>query len=210
MKRVQVKICGITIMEQATAIAAQNVDALGFILYKKSPRYIKPDKIRSIISVLPPFVKTVGVFVNESLENLIEIMLQSGLDLAQLSGDESPEYCRQLTEKRINWIRSFRIRDSADLEQTTLFQNNFILLDAWSDEAFGGTGKTFDWDMIDKLPNRFEIILAGGINIENVANAIETIQPYGIDISSGVEEAPGIKSIEMVKALMKRIQMSEG
>ncbi len=210
MKRVRVKICGITLIEQATAIAALNVDALGFILYKNSPRYIKPAKIRPIISALPPFVKTVGVFVNESIDNLIKIMLLSGLDLAQLSGDESPDYCRQLTEKSINWIRSFRIRDSADLEQTALFQTNFILLDAWSDDAFGGTGKTFDWEMIDKLPNRFEIILAGGINIDNVTNAIKTVQPYGIDISSGVEEAPGIKSIEMVKALLEQIQLSEG
>ena len=210
MKRVRVKICGITIPEQATAIAALNIDALGFILYKESPRYIKPDKIRSIINILPPFVKTVGVFVNESLENLRKIMLETGLDLAQLSGDESSNYCRQLSELGINWIRAFRIRNSADLEQTSHFQTNFVLLDAWSDDAFGGTGKTFSWDLIDKLPNRFEIILAGGITIDNVANAIKTVQPYGIDISSGVEESPGIKSIEMVKTLLKQIKMSEG
>ncbi len=97
MKRVRVKICGITLIEQAIEIAALNIDALGFILYKKSPRYIKPDKIRPIISALPPFVKTVGVFVNESIENLTKIMQQSGLDLAQLSGDESPDYCHQLS-----------------------------------------------------------------------------------------------------------------
>jgi len=210
MKRVRVKICGITHIEQAKTIAALNVDALGFILYKKSPRSVTEEKIRSIISALPPFVKTVGVFVNEPLENLHDIMLRTGLDLAQLSGDESPAYCQQLTEKRINWIRSFRIKDLADLEETALFQANFILLDAWSDSAFGGTGKTFDWAIIDKLPQRFEIILAGGININNVEKAIKTVRPYGIDISSSVEEAPGIKSIEMVKALLKRIEMSEG
>ena len=209
MKRVRVKICGITIKEQALAIAALNVDALGFILYQKSPRYIKPNKIRSIINVLPPFVKTVGVFVNESIADLTEIMLQSGLDLAQLSGDESPDYCRQLTENGISWIRSFRIRDPADLDQTALFPANYILLDAWSDKDFGGTGKTFDWHIIDQLPDRYEIILAGGINIENVEKAIKSVQPYGIDVSSGVEESPGVKSIEKVKALLKRIRMSE-
>ncbi|MBT3225938.1 MAG: phosphoribosylanthranilate isomerase [Deltaproteobacteria bacterium] len=209
MKRVRVKICGITIKEQALAIAALNVDALGFILYQKSPRYIKPNKIRSIINVLPPFVKTVGVFVNESIADLTEIMLQSGLDLAQLSGDESPDYCRQLTENGISWIRSFRIRDPADLDQTALFPANYILLDAWSDKDFGGTGKTFDWHIIDQLPDRYEIILAGGINLENVEKAIKSVQPYGIDVSSGVEESPGVKSIEKVKALLKRIRMSE-
>ena len=209
MKRVRVKICGITIKEQALAIAALNVDALGFILYQKSPRYIKPNKIRSIINVLPPFVKTVGVFVNESIADLTEIMLQSGLDLAQLSGDESPDYCRQLTENGISWIRSFRIRDPADLDQTALFPANYILLYAWSDKDFGGTGKTFDWHIIDQLPDRYEIILAGGINLENVEKAIKSVQPYGIDVSSGVEESPGVKSIEKVKALLKRIRMSE-
>ena len=209
MKRVRVKICGITIKEQALAIAALNVDALGFILYQKSPRYIKPNKIRSIINVLPPFVKTVGVFVNESIADLTEIMLQSGLDLAQLSGDESPDYCRQLPENGISWIRSFRIRDPADLDQTALFPANYILLDAWSDKDFGGTGKTFDWHIIDQLPDRYEIILAGGINLENVEKAIKSVQPYGIDVSSGVEESPGVKSIEKVKALLKRIRMSE-
>jgi len=154
-------------------------------------------------------VKTVGVFVNESIADLTEIMLQSGLDLAQLSGDESPDYCRQLTENGISWIRSFRIRDPADLDQTALFPANYILLDAWSDKDFGGTGKTFDWHIIDQLPDRYEIILAGGINLENVEKAIKSVQPYGIDVSSGVEESPGVKSIEKVKALLKRIRMSE-
>jgi phosphoribosylanthranilate isomerase len=210
MKRVRVKICGITDIEQAKTIAALNVDALGFILYKKSPRYVTAEKTRSIIHALPPFVKTVGVFVNEPLENLNEIMVQTGLDLAQLSGDESPAYCQQLNEKRINWIRSFRIKDSADLEETALFQANFILLDAWSDSAFGGTGKTFEWAILDTLPPHFQVILAGGININNVEKAIKTVRPYGIDISSSVEEAPGIKSIKKVKALLKRIELLEG
>ncbi|NQU63694.1 MAG: phosphoribosylanthranilate isomerase [SAR324 cluster bacterium] len=209
MKRVRVKICGITLKSEALAIAALNVDALGFILYPKSPRYIAPDKIRSIVNVLPPFTKTVGVFVNEPIEKLSDIMLRSRLDLAQLSGDESPEYCQQLNNNGVNWIRSFRIRAPADLDQIHLFSTGYILLDAWSDMAYGGTGRTFDWNIIQQLPSRFETILAGGINIDNVEKAIKDVQPYGLDISSGVEEAPGIKSLEMLMALLNRIQWSE-
>lgn len=209
MNRIRVKICGITNKKQALAISALNVDALGFILYPLSPRYISPENVRSIVHVLPPFTKTVGVFVNEPAANLKAVMLQSGLDLAQLSGDESPDYCRQLTNNGVAWIRSFRIRSPADLEQISLFSNDYILLDTWSDKVFGGTGKAFDWNFIQQLPDRFKIILAGGINIDNAEKAIKDIQPYGLDISSGVEEAPGIKSVEMVKTLLSRIRMSE-
>jgi len=206
MKRVKVKICGITSREQALAIAALDVDALGFVLYQKSPRYIAPEKIQSIVQGLPPFTKSVGVFVNEPLENLIAVMQKSGLDVAQLSGDESVDYCQRLTQNNVSWLRSFRIREPSDIDPIGLFPARYILLDAWSDNAYGGTGKTFDWNLVHRLSGQFEIILAGGINAENAEMAIRKVQPYGLDISSGVEDAPGIKSLDRVKILLDRIR----
>lgn len=205
MKRIHIKICGITQIKQATAISQLGVDALGFILYPGSPRYIPPLQIRGIINTLPPFLKTVGVFVNEPVDSMVDIMQQSGLDLAQLSGDESVTTCQQLTEKGINWIPTIRIRGAKDLDAVDFYPGRHILLDAWSKDAYGGTGKAFDWQTLDRVQDRSKIILAGGINAENVQNAIKTVRPYGLDVSSGVEESPGVKSLDKIKALLENI-----
>ena len=204
----RVKICGITQIEQAVAISQMRVDALGFILYPKSPRYIAPDKIKPIINALPPFTKTVGVFVNEPAEVIENIMKVAGLDVAQLSGDEPPETFQELTVKGVNWIKTVRIRKEEDLQQLSQSQysNHYLLLDAWSKEAYGGTGKTLDWDRLNLLQDRSRIILAGGLNAENIATAIRKVRPYGVDLSSGVEISPGIKSISKVKALLDSIE----
>ncbi|MBU2511844.1 phosphoribosylanthranilate isomerase [bacterium] len=209
MHRTKVKICGITSKEQAIEISRLGADAIGFILYPPSPRYIEPEKVKQIICAIPPFVKTVGVFVNENPEKLISIKHSTGLDLIQLSGDETADYTRDLEENSIPIIKAFRIKNKSDLKNLEFFPATTFLLDAWSDKEYGGTGKTFDWRLLAEIKQKYEIILAGGLNPENIKQAIHSVQPYGVDISSGVEEKPGIKSIEKLKLLFERIKEAD-
>lgn len=205
MQKPKIKICGLTKKDQALEIAYLGVDALGFIFYPKSPRYINPDDARKIIQVLPPFVKTVGVFVDEPFDQIIKIVRQSSIDLVQLHGAETPEYCRHLSKARIPWIKAFRVKDSFDAEILKKYPAKHFLLDAWSDDAYGGTGKTIDWEKIKPLFQEYHLILAGGLNPDNVATAINTTHPHGIDVSSGVEHKPGDKSILKVKSLLQNL-----
>jgi phosphoribosylanthranilate isomerase len=205
MIRPKIKICGITQKEQGIAIAELGADALGFILYPKSPRYLTPDGIKQIVEQLPPFTKTVGVFVNESIEDVASIILKTGLDLAQLSGEESPDFCTALSQAGISWIKSFRVKKSFDFKELHAFPNRYFLLDAWSADEYGGTGTVFDWGLLNKVALDCKIILAGGINSENVERAIRQTNPYAIDISSGVEERPGIKSLAKVENLINQV-----
>ena len=205
MTRPKLKICGITSTSQAVEIASMEVNALGFILYPKSPRYITPAKVKEILQNLPPYTKTVGVFVDESHEKISDIYRMTGLDLVQLSGDESPEYCRRVGEMGISWVKSFRIKDTMDEDELVRYASDCVQLDAWSADEYGGTGKSFDWDLIQNLKKQYKIILAGGINPDNVQNAIQTLQPYAIDVSSGVEYAPGNKSLDKIELLITRM-----
>ncbi|MCP4296549.1 MAG: phosphoribosylanthranilate isomerase [Proteobacteria bacterium] len=206
MSAVKLKVCGITRLDQALEISSLGVDALGFVLYPPSPRYIQPQLIKNIISELPPLLKTVGVFVDEKIEHIKSILDLTGLDLAQLHGDESPEYCRDLTNMGVSWIKAFRIKTKIDFSILEQYRSQSFLLDAWSEAEYGGTGKTFNWDLARPAAKRYDILLAGGITPENVTLAIQQIQPYGIDVSSGVESAPGIKSISKIKTLINNIE----
>lgn len=206
MRRVKVKICGITLKEQALEIASLAVDAMGFVLYPASPRYVNPETVGDILKELPPFLKTVGVFVDEVLEKLVEITRKTGLDLVQLNGNESPKYCNLLTLQGISWIKVFRIKDSLDEHAWSIYPSRYFLLDAWSVKDYGGTGKTFSWDLAAEASKNYQIILAGGINSDNIENAISQVKPYGIDVSSGVETAPGIKSIKKINQLLANIK----
>jgi phosphoribosylanthranilate isomerase len=200
-----VKICGITLLDQAVEISSLGVDALGFISYPPSPRYIEPTKIKEIISQIPSLVKTIGVFVDEELVKIKEIVEKTRLDLVQLHGDESPEYCQTLTTLKIPWIKAFRVRKQLNLELLNRYKSRNFLLDTWSAEEYGGSGKVFDWSLAQPAAERFNIILAGGINHENVTDAIQQVKPYALDISSGVESEPGIKSMDKVRTLLRKI-----
>jgi phosphoribosylanthranilate isomerase len=202
----KIKICGITKKDQALEIAHLGIDALGFIFYPKSPRYIDPDDARKIIQVLPPFVKTIGVFVDEPFDQIIKSVRQSSIDLVQLHGSETPEYCHHLSKARVPWIKAFRVKDSFDPEILKKYPGKHFLLDAWSDDAYGGTGKTIDWEKIKPLFQENNLILAGGLNPENVVTAVNTTHPHGIDVSSGVENKPGDKSMTKIKALLQNLQ----
>ena len=205
----KIKICGITSLTQALEISRLGIDALGFVQVPPSPRYMTGEKIQEIIPHLPPFVQTVGVFEDLPLKVLIERMRVTGLDRAQLHGSESPEYIHELTAAGIRSIKAFRIKKDSDFAAINRYPGNFLLVDAWQPGASGGTGKTFDWSLFSHLDDRFQIILAGGITPENVADAILQVKPYGIDLSSGVETSPGTKSIPRIKELLQHIRQTQ-
>lgn len=207
MTQIQVKICGITQQEQAIEISKLGVDALGFILYPPSKRYIDPDQILSITKSIPPYTKTVGVVVNESLDNLSDLYQKSGLDIMQLHGNESPEYCKEATDRNIRWIKAFRVKEDFDFQILKIFPEKSFLLDAWDEAEYGGTGKTLQWDQLISICQNYQIILAGGITPENVNTAISSCNPAGIDLSSGVEIEPGNKSLEKIKTLLKNMNL---
>jgi len=203
---VAIKICGLTDKKQALEISKLGVNAIGFILYPPSPRFIELDLLQSITAELPPFVKGVGVFVNKPLDDLITLFNQSGLDLAQLHGEESPEYCQELGKQGVPWIKTIHLKSMEDLKKIEEYPGNSFLLDAWSSTEYGGTGKTIDWSLAREAALMANIILAGGITPFNVQEAIKEVKPYGVDVSSGVEVSPGIKSIEKVTNLLSQIK----
>lgn len=192
----KVKICGITNLEDALFAAEAGADALGFNFYAKSPRFIVPDRAREIVLRLPPFVAKVGVFVNEELDRVKEIMAYCSLDCAQLHGDETPEQVAALAPRA---IKAVRVRSAADIERLAQYQAIAYLLDTYHPTKHGGTGEAFDWELAVEARSHGPIILAGGLTPDNVADAIERVHPYAVDVSSGVEAAPGIKDHQKVR-----------
>ena len=205
MNNVAVKICGITNYEDAAMAVDLGATALGFI-FANSPRQITPQKARDIIHIIPPFVKTVGVFVNEGPAEIREIMHYCGLDLVQLHGDESPDLCHALMPST---IKALRIKDVSSIQSSLAYQGKVraLLLDTYAKDKAGGTGLTFDWRLAIKIKELgIPIILAGGLGPSNVDSAIRTVEPYAVDVNSGVEECPGKKSPMLMKDLMKRVR----
>jgi len=198
---VRVKICGITRVEDALHAVGAGADALGFVFYGRSPRYISPEHAKEIISVLPPFVQTVGLFVNAEAGFVNDIADRCGLDMIQLHGDEPPEFC-ELVRHRV--IKAFRVRDMKSLDSVRDYRVAGILLDAYSPHAYGGTGLTFDWDFARSASVHGPIILAGGLTPDNVREAVNKVAPYAVDVSSGVESAPGKKDPQKVSDFIRR------
>ena len=182
---VRVKICGITCLEDAVAAVRLGADALGFV-FAQSPRRVAPERAREIIRALPALVQTVGVFVDAPLEEMAEVRVYCGLDILQLHGDESPETVARLDGRVIKALRV----TGGEHSLGNRFPSATLLLDAYSEQARGGTGKTFDWTLARDIAGRRPIILAGGLTPENVAEAIEIVRPYAVDVSSGVEREP--------------------
>jgi len=201
----KVKICGITEKEDALTAVKLGADALGFI-FAPSPRQISMEKARRIINAIPPFVKTVGVFVNEEVAAIREHINYCGLDLVQLHGDESPEFCRALMPYS---VKAFRIKDDSGLQMCAGYQEKVraLLLDTYTKDKVGGTGKTFDWQLALKIKEAgIPVILSGGLGPSNIGAAINTVRPYAVDVNSGVEERPGKKSYRMMKTLMEKVE----
>ncbi|MEI8011787.1 MAG: phosphoribosylanthranilate isomerase [Candidatus Omnitrophota bacterium] len=190
---VKVKICGITEKDDAFKAIKFGADALGFVFTKKSPRYVSPSRARNIISILPPFVTTVGVFVNERQGAVNDIISFTGLNAIQLHGDEDPQYVRRLKRSNCAVIKAFRVNAGFDFNIISQYDVNGILFDAYQEDAFGGTGKTFKWELLQQADIKRPYILSGGLNQENILEAVNILKPYAVDVSSGVEAEPGKK-----------------
>jgi len=201
---IQIKICGITNVEDGLAAAAAGVDALGFVFHPASPRYVTPGRAKEIIGTLPPAVCTVGVFVNLAAAEVLQIAEICGLDFIQLHGAETQEYWRHLPREKV--IKALSVRSEGELAAMADYPARAFLVDAHDPVRFGGTGKTCDWNLARKAAARHPIILAGGLNGENIHSALEAVRPLAVDISSGVEAAPGKKDHEKIRSVIASVQ----
>jgi phosphoribosylanthranilate isomerase len=199
----EIKICGITNLEDATNACTYGADALGFIFYKKSPRYITPEAAKHITVTLPRDIARVGVFVNHDIQAVKDIYEYCGLDLIQLQGDESPDYCRQLNEFIL--IKAFAPRNEDDLDILKDYSVKAILLDSREHGLYGGTGKISNWEMAARIKETYPLILAGGLNPDNILEAIEKVLPNAVDVNSGVEVSPQKKDSEKMKNIIKMV-----
>lgn len=203
MSRVRVKICGVRSMEEAEAAVEAGADALGFNFWPRSPRYIAPDAARSVVRQLSPLISAIGVFVNEDRQRIAEIVSDVGLNAAQLHGDETPEFCAGLGSIKI--IKAIRVADDFDCASINRYSASMMLLDTSVKGSYGGTGKSFDWRVAIEAKRYARIILAGGLTIENVAEAITSVKPFAIDVCSGVEAEPGRKDTGKLRRFMAEV-----
>lgn len=203
MSRTRVKICGITRLEDAQAAIAAGADALGFVFYAPSPRAVSIAQVQGITAALPPFVSKVGLFVNASADDVRQVIAATGLDCLQFHGDETADYCAQFN---LPYYKAIRVKPGVNLIQCELDFASAValLLDTFSEKAVGGTGEAFDWSLIP-VEMQKPLILAGGLNPQNVAEAISQVQPYAVDVSGGVEAEKGIKSPQKIAALMQQV-----
>lgn len=205
--KTRVKICGITRVEDALAAVYSGADAIGLVFYEKSPRAVSIAQAQAIVNAMPPFVCVVGLFVNATSEWLDSVLSQVHLDLVQFHGDEAPAQCEQIN---MPYCKAIRVKADTNLLQYASDYANAkaLLLDAFHESAFGGTGHTFDWSLIPTGIN-MPLILAGGLTVDNVASAIEQVKPYAVDISGGVESSKGIKDAAKIAAFMQAVNESK-
>lgn len=203
---VKVKICGITRLDDAQAAIRLGADALGFIFYRKSPRYISPSKALKIIESLPPFVSKVGVFVNERTGAIRDISGFCSLDAVQLSGEEDNHFCHRLKRYGLKIIKGFRVKEDFKTADVDSFRVDAHLFDAHTDGQFGGTGKVFAWEILKGLHSSVPRIVSGGLTPDNVTDAIKSLTPFAVDVSSGVEVSPGIKDHKRMAAFIRRVK----
>ena len=203
MKRTRVKICGITRVEDALSAVNAGADAIGLVFYAPSPRCVSIAQAQAIVNAIPPFVSVVGLFVNATTDEIHSVLSQVRLDIVQFHGDETPAQCAQIN---LPYYKAIRVKPDTNLLQYAIdFKAaKALLLDTYSEQAYGGTGHTFDWNLIPK--NLFKpIVLAGGLDASNVVAAIEQVQPYAVDVSGGVELSKGIKDAAKIAAFMQGV-----
>lgn len=205
--RTRVKFCGITRSDDARQAARLGADAIGLVFYPPSPRSIDIEQARAVVAALPAMVTTVGVFVNPSHEELEAVLARVPLDLVQFHGDETPQECARSPRP---WMKAIAMRDGVDLVECAkrYVDARALLLDTFSVEVKGGTGRTFDWA---RVPGNLAmpIVLAGGLNAGNVANAVHAVHPLAVDASGGVESAPGIKDHSKMEAFMSEVRRGQ-
>jgi phosphoribosylanthranilate isomerase len=204
----KVKICGITNLEDALLSAKFGADALGFNLYEKSPRYILPEKACEIIVKLPREILKVGIFVNESVEQIAKIAKIAKLDAVQLHGEETPEFTREIKAKtNLEIIKAFRVSENFKPEDVLIYEADMILLDAFSANGYGGTGETLNWEIAKKTQEIFpKMYLAGGLSAENIMKAIEKVKPFAVDACSLLEREKGLKDLQKVKEFISVVK----
>lgn len=200
----KIKICGITNIEDASKAVYYGAQAVGFIFHKKSPRYISPSKARRIIEALPPFVEPVGVFVNLKERAVRDILSFTRVRAIQFHGDEDPVYCKRFTQWKI--IKALRVDKFFDPLIANKFKVDAFLFDTYEEDECGGTGKTFNWEILKGAKLERPVILSGGLTSENVVEGIKTVQPYAVDVSSGVEKSPGIKSPQLIREFCEAVR----
>lgn len=203
----RIKICGITRVEDALAAAQAGADAIGLVFHEQSPRHVTVEQAARLAAVMPPFVTLVGLFVNPAEDAVREVLRQVPLDVLQFHGEEEPEFCSRFG---CPWIKAIRVRSDVDLIQCAARYRmaQGLLLDAFVEGAHGGTGVALDWALIPQtvpLP----VILAGGLNIGNVSEAIRLVRPYAVDVSSGVEAAKGIKDAAKIAAFINEVKQTD-
>ena len=199
---IKVKICGITNLDDAMAAADFGADALGFVFFKNSPRYISPANAEKIIKKLPPFISAVGVFVNEDKKNIEKIVSRTGINITQLHGDEPPKACNLSKPS----IKAIRVKSLDSLEVISKYKDKVsaFLLDTYTPELFGGTGQIFNWDIAVEARQFGKVILAGGLTPENIEKAVRFVHPYAVDVSSGVEAEKGRKDHKKMRLFIER------
>ena len=200
--RIKVKICGTTSLKDALLAVENGADAIGFIFYKESPRNISQKDVKEIVAQLPPFVESIGVFVNETSDKINRIAEQCRLTAVQLHGEESPAFCRRI-KRRV--VKAVRVKDAESLKGMSDFDVSGFLLDAYNEESRGGTGRVFDWNLALRAKKQGPVIIAGGLNPYNVYTAIHRVKPYGVDVCSGVEKSPGVKDPEKISEFIKAV-----
>lgn len=217
MLRTRIKICGLTREEDVAEVVAAGADAIGFVFYAQSARYIAPEKAAKLAATLPPFIQLVGLFVNPTPEEVMAIKRQVPLSLLQFHGEETPQYCADIAQiVCCDFIRAARVSEKTTAEDLCQFEQSYreaspffkgILLDTYVDQ-YGGSGKVFDWSVIPK-ELAHQAVLSGGLNAHNVIDAIQQVGPYAVDVSSGVEQAKGIKDANKIRQFVTAVQQAQ-
>ena len=202
--RTRVKICGITRMQDALEAVRCGADAIGLVFYAASPRHVSVQQAQQIVAALPPFISVVALFVNATLAEIEAVLSQVRIDIVQFHGDETAADCERI---KLPYFKAIRVKSDTNLLQCALdFSSaSALLLDTYSEAAYGGTGHVFDWDLIPKNMTK-PVILAGGLLAENVGLAIQKVKPYAVDISGGVEISKGVKDAKKIAAFMLAVQ----
>lgn len=199
----RVKICGLTRAQDVTAATACGADALGFVFYGPSPRSVSAGQARDLVRHVPPFVTVVGLFVNPEPEYVQQVLDQVPLDILQFHGDEPAEFCEQFGRR---WIKAIRVREKGQIESAfaAYRKASGLLVDAWVPGRYGGTGQSFNWDLIPET-RPLPLVLAGGLSAANVASAISRVRPWAVDVSGGVESQSGIKDRRKISDFMNEV-----
>lgn len=207
MAATRIKICGVTRAQDAHSAAASGADAIGLVFYPQSARAITAEQAVDIVSAVPPFVSVVALFVDEPIASIERILSLLPVDILQFHGDEPPEFCEQFDRP---WVKALRVKDGLDVvAQCKRFSKaRAVLLDSWQEGMVGGTGKTFDWGLAQG-PMPLPVVLAGGLNQDNVGEGITALRPAAVDVSGGVEVSPGIKDADRMRRFVAAVRMAD-